>query len=63
MSKVYHIYAKERCIMHNVSEMEFKTVWTTLNNMVDLLNSDYELEDLSYEELDINSENWKEASH
>ena len=49
--------------MHNISEMEFKTVWTTLNNMVDLLNSDYELEDLSYEELDINSENWKEASH
>jgi len=48
MDKVYHIYAKDRCIIHNVSEEDFDTVWRTLNTLVEFLNTEYKSEDLSY---------------
>ena len=41
MEKVYHIYAKQECLYNNLSEKQF---------MVGLMKTDYELEDLSYEE-------------
>lgn len=51
MEKIYHIYAKDRCLFHSVKEEEFEITWNTLKNMVGLMRTDYELEDLSYEEL------------
>jgi hypothetical protein len=51
MERVYHIYAKDRCLFHSVKEEEFITTWNTLNNMVGLMKTDYSVEDLSYEEL------------
>ena len=50
MEKVYHIYAKEECIYNNLSTDEFNNTWETLKGMVGLMKTDYELEDLSYEE-------------
>ena len=50
MEKVYHIYAKEECIYVNLSTDEFNHTWETLKGMVGLMKTDYELEDLSYEE-------------
>ena len=50
MEKVYHIYAKEVCIYNNLSKEEFNNTWETLKGMVGLMKTDYELEDLSYEE-------------
>ena len=50
MEKVYHIYAKEECIYNNLSIEEFNHTWETLKGMVGLMKTDYELEDLSYEE-------------
>ena len=50
MEKVYHIYAKEECIYNNLSTDEFNHTWETLKGMVGLMKTDYELEDLSYEE-------------
>ena len=50
MEKVYHIYAKEECIYNNLSIDEFNHTWETLKGMVGLMKTDYELEDLSYEE-------------
>ena len=50
MEKVYHIYAKEECIYNNLSVDEFHNTWETLKGMVGLMKTDYELEDLSYEE-------------
>ena len=50
MEKVYHIYAKEECIYNNLSTEEFNNTWETLKGMVGLMKTDYELEDLSYEE-------------
>ena len=50
MEKVYHIYAKKECLYNNLSEDQFNNTWETLKGMVGLMRTDYELEDLSYEE-------------
>ena len=50
MEKVYHIYAKNECLYNNLSEEQFNNTWETLKGMVGLMKTDYELEDLSYEE-------------
>ena len=49
--KTYHIYAKKECLYWNLSESEFKVKWNELNRMIGLLHTDYEVTDLSYEEL------------
>ena len=48
--KVYHIYAKKECLYNNLSEEQFNNTWETLKGMVGLMKTDYDLEDLSYEE-------------
>ena len=63
MEKIYHIYAKDRCLFHSIKEEEFITIWNTLNNMVGLMRTDYTIEDLSYEELTINKEAILNSSH
>ena len=63
MEKVYHIYAKDRCLFHSVKEEEFQTTWRTLNNMVGIMKTDYSIEDLSYEELLINKEAMLHSSY
>jgi len=60
--KVFHIYAKDRCIMHSIKEEEFDITWKTLNNMVGLMKTDYKPEDLTYEELLVKKE-FKDASY
>ena len=51
MEKVYHIYAKNECLYNNLNEEQFNNTWETLKGMVGLMKTDYELEDLSYEEV------------
>jgi uncharacterized protein YpmS len=63
MEKVYHIYAKDRCLLHSIKEEEFHTTWRTLNNMVGLMRTDYTTDDLSYEELLVNNEITLNSSH
>jgi hypothetical protein len=50
MTKIYHIYAKDECLYNNLSESQFNKTWNTLKGMVGLMQTDYQLEDLSYEE-------------
>ena len=45
----YHIYAKDRCLYHNLKQDEFEETWELLNVMVGLLKTDYDENDLSYE--------------
>jgi hypothetical protein len=52
--KIYHIYAKDKCIFHSLREEEFDTTWNTLKNLVGLMKTDYSESDLSYEELLVN---------
>ena len=63
MEKIYHIYAKDRCLFHSIKEEDFQTTWNTLNNMVGIMKTDYIVEDLSYEELIINKETILNSSH
>ena len=63
MEKVYHIYAKDKCLLHSIKEEEFQTTWRTLNNMVGLMKTDYTNDDLSYEELLVNKEVSLNSSH
>ncbi len=61
--KIYHIYAKDRCLFHSVKEDEFEVTWNTLNNMVGLMKTDYKKEDLTYEELLVNKKVVSESSY
>jgi hypothetical protein len=61
--KIYHIYAKDRCLFHSIKEEEFITTWSTIQNMVGLMKTDYTTEDLSYEELVVNKEVSINSSH
>jgi hypothetical protein len=63
MEKVYHIYAKDKCLFHSIQEEEFQTTWNTLNNMVGIMKTDYNVDDLSYEELLVNKELILNSSH
>jgi len=63
MEKVYHIYAKDRCLFHSIKEEEFETTWNTINNMVGIMKTDYSVDDLSYEELLVNKESILSSSH
>jgi len=61
--KIYHIYAKDQCLFHSLNQEEFHKTWKTLNNMIGLMKTDYDVEDLSYEELMINKEISLNSSH
>lgn len=63
MEKIYHIYAKDRCLFHSIREEEFQTTWKTLRNMVGIMHTDYEVDDLSYEELMVNRKVSLDSSH
>tara|TARA_R100000008_G_scaffold27852_2_gene15425 strand:- start:212 stop:445 length:234 start_codon:yes stop_codon:yes gene_type:complete len=49
----YHIYAKEKCLYHSLSKKEFNEKWEMLQNMVGLMKTDYELEDLEYVKISV----------
>jgi len=63
MEKVYHIYAKDRCLFHSIREDDFRTTWETLNNMVGIMKTEYTADDLSYEELVVNKQTVLDSSH
>jgi hypothetical protein len=52
--KIYHIYAKDRCIYHSLSEKKFSEIWEMLHRMVDLLGGNITKNDLQYEEVYVN---------
>ena len=63
MEKIYHIYIKDRCVYHSLSEEEFKDKWETLRNLIELLSTNYDKTDISYEELIVNKKVVLESSH
>jgi hypothetical protein len=52
--KIYHIYAKNRCVYHSLSEEKFSETWEMLHKMIDLLDVDISKEDLQYEMMYVN---------
>jgi hypothetical protein len=63
VEKIYHIYAKDRCLFHSIKEEEFSTTWNTIKNMVGIMKTDYTENDLSFEELTVNKEISLNSSH
>jgi hypothetical protein len=63
MEKIYHIYAKNKCLLHSINEEEFHRTWITLNHLVGLIKSDYDKSDLRYEELYSNKESTQNSSY
>jgi len=61
--KIYHIYAKDKCLFHSIKEEEFHTTWKTIRDMVGIIKTDYSIKDLSYEELPLNKETILNSSH
>ena len=53
ISKLYHIYLKDECIMPSLDQEKFKYNWECLNVIVGLLKTDYVAEDLSYEVVEV----------
>jgi hypothetical protein len=51
MKKIYHIYAKNQCIYHSLSEKKFTEIWEMLHHMVELLDVNISKKDLTYEEI------------
>jgi hypothetical protein len=47
----YHIYLKDKPIYWNLDEDGFDEKWQMLHVMMDLLDTDYEKEDLTYTKL------------
>ena len=60
--KLFHIYAKDRCLFHSIKEEDFNVTWNTLK-VVGLMQTDYTLEDLSYEEVTVNREAQNNSSY
>lgn len=56
MEKIYHIYAGDKCLMHSLREQEFLPAWRAIQSMIAIVNTEYKIEDLSYEELLVNKE-------
>ena len=42
--------------MHSLKEQDFLPAWRTVQNMIAIMNTEYKVEDLSYEELLVNKE-------
>ena len=61
--KVFHIYAKNRCLYHNLDLEDFKEKWEMLNVMVGLLKTDYQEEDLDYTAVEETPTNGEDPSY
>jgi len=61
--KVYHIYAKDKCLFHSLREEEFCVTWNTLHRLVGLMKTEYTENDLSFIELTLNKEISSNASY
>jgi hypothetical protein len=59
----FHIYAKDKCLFHSLQKEDFDNTWNTLKNLVGLMNSEYSVSDLSYEQVEFVKDISSESSH
>ena len=60
--KIYHIYVKGNCIYHSLSKSEFDLTWDALSKLVEIF-SDYQRQDLSFEEVVSSKQEFAESSY
>jgi hypothetical protein len=63
MERIYHIYARDKCLFHSLTEDEFKVTWSAVKNLVGIMKTEYTIDDLSYEELVLSKKVSLESSH
>jgi hypothetical protein len=62
--KIFHIYARDKCVYHSLSQTEFNTIWKMMNNLIDVLDTkELKKEDLTYEEVVMDKELSLSSSH
>lgn len=59
----FHIYAKDKCLFHNLQKEDFDDKWDTLRNLVGLMKTEYSVSDLSYEQVEFVKDISIESSH
>lgn len=62
-SKVFHIYLKDRCVLHSLSEDQFQSNWKLLHNLVGVMKTQYSTDDLTFIEVEQPSREMKEGSY
>jgi len=64
INKIYHIYVKNNCLYHSLTEEEFKKTWNMIHNFLSVVNcSEISKEDINYEELTVSREVILNSSH
>jgi len=61
-NKIYQVYIKDKCIYDCLNKDQFETIWNDLNNMVGIIHTDYNKNDLSFEALNINATTTRNSS-
>ena len=61
--KLYHIYAKDKCLYHSLSKEKFDELWEAIHIMVDLLEVTVKKEELTFEEVTVNRFVSSNSSH
>ena len=54
MEKIYHIYAKDRCLYHSLSQEKFNETWEMIHRLIEFLDAPVKKEELTYEEVTVN---------
>ena len=62
-TKIYHIYAKDKCVLHSIKEEEFHLIWNNIYNLLKVLDTNYSEKDLSFEELTVSKETSLNSSY
>ena len=47
--KFYHIYLKGECVYNCLNEKKFTDIYNTMREMVELLDTQYDVEDITFE--------------
>ena len=47
--KFYHIYLKGECVYNCLDEKKFNNTYNNMREMVELLNTEYDVDDITYE--------------
>ncbi len=47
--KIYHIYLKGKCVYNCLNEKKFTDIYNTMREMVELLDTQYDVEDITFE--------------
>jgi len=59
----FHIYVKDKCLFHNLQKEDFDDKWDCLKNLIDIINTEYSISDLSYEQVEFVKDISSETSH